>query len=140
MSQYENPTYDDATKPISGWVAGGIGFAASMMVVLGIFQAVAGLAAILDDGFFVVGENYAFDLDPAAWGWIHLLIGVVVFLAGLGLFAGQTWAAVTAMLLAMLSMVANFFWIPYYPFWSLLVIALDAWVIWALTRPGAIRT
>ena len=65
---------------------------------------------------------------------------MVVFLAGLGLFAGQTWAGVTAMLLAMLSMVANFFWIPYYPFWSLLVIALDAWVIWALTRPGAIRT
>jgi hypothetical protein len=52
----------------------------------------------------------------------------------------QTWAGVTAIMLAMLSALANFFFIPYYPIWSLLVIGLDIWVIWALTRPGAIKT
>ena len=131
--------YDDRT-PLSGWAIGGISFAASIMIVIGIFQIIAGLAAIFDDGFYVVTENYAFDLDPTAWGWIHLILGIVVLLAGFGLFAGKTWAGVVALTLAMLSAIANFFLIPYYPFWSILVIALAVWVIWALTRPGAVQT
>ena len=73
-------------------------------------------------------------------GWIHLLIGLAILATGWGLFARATWAGVTAIMLAMLSSLANFFFIPYYPIWSLLVIGLDIWVIWALTRPGAIKT
>ena len=67
-------------------------------------------------------------------GWIHLLGGILVLLGGAYVFAGATWARVVGITLAVLSAVANFF-IPYYPFWSLLIIALDVWVIWALTRP-----
>ena len=59
---------------------------------------------------------------------------------GIGLFSGSTWAGVTAIVLAMVSAVANFFFIPYYPLWAILVIALDVWVIWSLTRPGVIKT
>ena len=125
--------------PLSGWAVGGITFAAVMLVTIGIFQIVNGFVAIFDDGFYVVTENYTFDLDTTAWGWIHLLIGILFVLAGYGLFTGATWAAVTAIVLAVVSAVANFFFIPYYPFWSLLIIALDVWVIWALTRPGATR-
>jgi len=130
--------YDTGARP-SGWVVGGITFASTMMVLIGIFQAFAGLGAIIDDDFFVVTNNYAFDLDVSAWGWIHLILGVVVACAGFALWAGKTWAAVTAIVLAMLSAIANFFFIPYYPFWALLVIALNVWVIWALTRPSAVR-
>ena len=138
MTQYSQTPYDESADSVSGWVLGALGFAAAMMTVVGVFQIIAGLTAIFDDGFYVITENYAFDLDPTAWGWIHLLLGFVMLAAGIGLFGRQPWAAVTALVLAMLSAVANFFLIPYYPFWSLLVIALDVWVIWALTRPGAI--
>jgi hypothetical protein len=130
--------YDTGPSP-SGWVIGGITFASTMMVLIGIFQAFAGLGAIIDDQFFVVTKNYAFDLDVTAWGWIHLILGIIVACAGFALWAGKMWAAITAVFLAMLSALANFFFIPYYPFWSLLIIALNIWVIWALTRPGAVR-
>ena len=125
-------------RPLSGWAVGGITFAATMMVMIGIFQIIAGLVAIFDDGFYLVTENYAFDLDPSAWGWIHLLLGILLVVAGYGLFAGEVWAVATAIVLAVLSAISNFFFIPYYPWWSLLVIALCVWVIWALTRPGAV--
>ena len=109
------------------------------MVTIGAFQAIAGLTAILNDDFFVVTRNYTFDLDVTAWGWIHLILGIVIAIAGVCLFAGKTWAAVIAMILAILSAIANFFFIPYYPFWAIVIIALDIWVIWALTRPSAVR-
>jgi hypothetical protein len=76
----------------------------------------------------------------SAWGWIHLLVGAAVLATGVGLYGRRTWAGVAAIMLAMFSAVTNFFFIPYYPIWALVVIALDIWVIWALTRPGAIRT
>jgi hypothetical protein len=125
---------------VSGWAIGGMTFAASMLVLVGCFQALTGLVAILDDGFFVVTRNYTYDLDTTAWGWIHLIVGIAVAATGFALFAGRTWAAVIALFLAMLSAITSFFFIPYYPWWSLLVIALDAWVIWSLTRPGAVET
>ena len=126
--------------PVSGWALGGITFAACVLTLIGAFQVIAGLAAIFEDEFYVVARNYAFDLDTTAWGWIHLLLGVLLVVTGFGLFGRQAWAGVTAIVLAMLSALANFFFIPYFPFWAILVIALDIWVIWSLTRPSAIRT
>jgi len=134
---------DDRTtsgKPVSGWAVGGITFAACLLILIGTFQVIAGLVAIIDDQFFVVTRNYTFDLDVSAWGWIHLLLGVLLVLTGFGLFARQAWAGVTAIMLAGISAVANFFFIPYYPLWAILVVALDVWVIWSLTRPSAIET
>jgi hypothetical protein len=127
-------------QPVSGWAAGGITFAGTMMVLIGFFQVLAGLVAVFNDEFYVVTRNYTFDLDVSAWGWIHLLIGAIVLATGFGLFARSTWAGVTAIFLAMLSAVANFFFIPYYPIWALVLIGLNVWVIWSLTRPGAIKT
>jgi hypothetical protein len=129
--------YDDRPQ-VSGWAIGGITFAASILILIGVFEILNGLAAIIDDQFYVVTRNYAFDVDVTAWGWIHLLLGIVMVLVGFGLFAGRAWAAIVALMLVMLSAVLNFFMIPYYPWWSLLVIALDIWVIWAITRPGAV--
>ena len=131
--------YDERQDP-SGWAVGGVTFAGVMMIMIGAFQGIAGLVAIIDDSFYVVGRNYTFDIDTTAWGWIHLLLGILVLLAGIYLFRGATWAAATAVVLAVISAIANFFFIPYYPFWSLLMIAMAIWVIWSLTRPGVVRT
>jgi hypothetical protein len=127
-------------QPVSGWAAGGITFAACVLTMVGAFQVIAGLTAIIDDEFYVVAQNYTFDFDTSAWGWIHLLLGVLLLITGFGLFGRSAWAGVTAIFLALLSCLANFFFIPYYPFWAILLIALNVWVIWSLTRPGAIRT
>jgi hypothetical protein len=131
--------YDTESRPLSGWAVGGMTFAAMMMLMIGSFQAIAGLAAIFNDEFFVIGRNYTFDLDVTAWGWIHLLLGILLLITGWALFARKLWAAMAAIVLALLSAIENFFFIPYYPWWSLLVIALDIWVIWAVTRPDAVR-
>jgi uncharacterized membrane protein len=126
--------------PVSGWAVAGITFAGCILTLIGVFQIIAGLTAILNDQFFVVARNYTFDLDTTVWGWLHLIIGVLLVITAFGLFSRSTWAGVTAIVLALLSAVLNFFFIPYYPVWSIVVIALDVWVIWALTRPGAIST
>jgi hypothetical protein len=117
----------------SGWAVGAYVFAGVMMMLMGAFEAIQGLAAIIDDDFFLVTENYVFDLDVTAWGWIHLILGLLVAFGGYALWAGRTWARVLALVLASLSAIVNFLWIPYYPFWSILMIALSVWVIWALT-------
>ena len=134
MSQYETES-----PQVSGWAAGGITFAATMMLMIGAFQVIAGLAAIFDDDFFVVTPNYVFDLDVTAWGWIHLLLGILLIVTGWALYSQKLWAAMAGIVFATLAAIENFFFIPYYPFWSIVVIALCVWVIWSLTRPGAVR-
>ena len=128
------------SQEVSGWAVGGLAFAGTMMILIGVFQALAGLVAIFNDEFYVVARNYTFDLDVTVWGWIHLLVGLGILAVGLGLFARQAWAGVAAIMLCMLSALSNFFFIPYYPIWSLVVIGLAVWVIWSLTRPGTIET
>jgi hypothetical protein len=132
--------YTTRETSVSGWAVGGVTFAATIMVLIGIFEAIAGLAAIFDDNFYVVTQNYAFDLDVTAYGWLHLIVGILVAWAGFSLFSRKTWAGVVAITLAVVSAVTNFFFIPYYPFWSILMIALAVWVIWAVTRPDALRS
>jgi hypothetical protein len=136
VSDYQAP----GDREVSGWALGGVTFAACVLTIVGVFQVIAGLAAIIDDEFFVVARNYTYDVDTSGWGWIHLLLGVLLVITGFGLFGRAAWAGITAIFLASLSAVANFFFIPYYPAWAILVIALDVWVLWSLTRPGAIRT
>ena len=123
-------------KDASSWAIGGVVFAAMIMIMVGLFQFFQGLAAIINDEFFVTLPNYAFELDLTAWGWIHLILGVVLLLAGFFLFAGSAAAGAVAIVLAGLSALSNFFFIPYYPFWSILMIALAVYVIWAVTRAG----
>jgi hypothetical protein len=107
-----------------------------MMIMAGVFQALQGIIAIFENEFYVATRNYTFQFDATSWGWIHLLIGLLVAFAGWGLLSGRTWARVVAITLAVLSAIANFAFIPYYPFWSITVIALDIFVIWALAAHG----
>jgi hypothetical protein len=120
----------------SGWAVGFILFAAIMMIISGAWQALAGLVAIFENEFYVATRNYLYEFDATTWGWIHLVIGLIVAFAGWGLLSGRTWARLVAITLAALSATANFLFIPYYPFWSLLIIALDIFVIWALVAHG----
>jgi tetrahydromethanopterin S-methyltransferase subunit F len=101
-----------------------------------VFQALAGLIAIFGDDFYVATRNYLLEFDVTTWGWIHLIIGVVAVLAGAMLFSGATWARIVGITLAVLSAIANFGFIPYYPFWSILIIVMDVFVIWALAVYG----
>jgi hypothetical protein len=126
-------TMDRTSAEVSGWAFGFAAFAGAIMLLVGTFQAFAGLAAIFNDEFFVVSRNYTFDLDITAWGWIHLILGVIVAFAGISVFTGAAWGRAVGIVLAILSAVANFLFIPYYPVWSVLIIALCIAVIWALT-------
>jgi hypothetical protein len=127
--------YGAGPRPVSGWAIGGSVFAAVIMILVGSFHAITGIAAIAKDQFFVVSSQYTYKVDVTAWGWIHLILGVIVVLAGAYIFSGSAWARVVGMTLAALSAIANFFFIPYYPFWAIVMIALDVFIIWALSRP-----
>jgi hypothetical protein len=120
----------------SGWAVGFILFAAIMMIMAGTFQAFAGLVALFENEFYVATRNYLLQFDATSWGWIHLVVGIVVALAGFAVMAGRTWGRVVGITLALVSALVNFAFIPYYPFWALTVIALDVFVIWALAAHG----
>ena len=120
------------TEP-SGWAVGFTAFAGVMMIMIGVFQAATGLVAVLNQDFYAVTENYVFAFDIGTWGWIHLIFGIVLFLAGFGVMSGQTWARAVGVILAVLSAIEAFLFIPYQPFWSIIIIALCVMVIWALT-------
>ena len=122
-----------ATREVSGTTIGFVVFAGVMLMIIGTYHAFTGLAAIIENEFFVVGPNYAYELDVTAWGWLHLIFGAIVAAAGYGVFSGATWARVVGITLAAISAVGNFFFIPYQPVWAILIIALDVLVIAALT-------
>ncbi|CAM01713.1 hypothetical protein A8924_2811 [Saccharopolyspora erythraea NRRL 2338] len=115
------------------WTGGMELFAAVMMILIGLFHLAVGLAAILQSSFQVVTDDYIYSFDITSWGWVHLVLGVLIGLVGIALIMGQTWARVVGMILAGLSILGNFLFIPYQPVWSVLVIAIDVAVIWALT-------
>jgi hypothetical protein len=124
----------------SGWV-GWAYFAGFMMMFLGIFQSIAGLTAIFNDDYYLVTQNRLVAFDFTAWGWIHLLIGILVFFAGLELLrSGAVWARLIAVLLAGLSLIANISFMDAYPLWSISMAIVDVLVIYALTvRGGEVR-
>ena len=138
MSEQASPPYRSARRAeeASGWAVGFISFAAIMMLLVGAFEARAGLVAIFENEIYVQTRSYLSGFDVTTWGWIHLILGVIVALAGWGLLSGRTWARVVGITLAMLSAIANFLFIPYYPFWSLLIITLNVFVIWAVAAHG----
>jgi hypothetical protein len=108
--------------------------AAWIMITLGAFQAVEGLGALVKDDFYGRVVNYVFDFNVTTWGWIHLVIGTLVVLTGVFILRGAPWARTVGIVLAIISAVANFLFVPYYPLWSILIVALDVAVVRALTE------
>ena len=121
---------------VTGWV-GWIIFAGTMMALVGTFHVIQGLVALFDDTYYLVGQNgLVVEVNYTTWGWAHLISGVVVFGAGLALFSGKMWARTVGVILASISMILNFAFIAAFPVWSLTIIALDVFVIYALTAHG----
>jgi hypothetical protein len=120
---------------VTGWV-GFIAFAGMLLILAGVMQGIYGLVAIFNDKWVVFGNQANLVLDMTAWGWIHLGIGVVLALAGIGVLLGNTVARIVGIVVAGISMIVSFMSLPAYPLWGLVVIALDAFVIYALIAHG----
>ena len=133
-----NEAYSRAGRQTSGMAVGFILFAAIMMLMVGVFQALQGLIGIFENEFYVQTRNYLFQFDATTWGWIHLLIGLVLVASGAGVFYGSVLARSVGVFVAALSAIANFMFLLGWnqPFWSMLIIAMDVVIIWALTAHG----
>jgi hypothetical protein len=132
------PGYDDVQAGYAeprGAVIGLTILAATFMMVTGVIGFFEGLAAVIRGSFFVTLPNYAFSLSATSWGVVHLILGALLFIAGAALFADMTWARITGVVLAAFMLIANFVYLPYYPVWAIVVIALNVFVIWALLTP-----
>jgi hypothetical protein len=104
-----------------------------MMMIVGLVEFFQGLVAVINGNqFFVTTPNYVFQLNVTTWGWIHLVLGAVIAVAGLFIFTGNIVARSLGMLLAGLQALANFVWLPYSPLWSIIIIAIDVFIIWSL--------
>jgi hypothetical protein len=114
------------------WATAGAVLAGSLMITVGLFQCFEGVAAIAADGLFVDVQDYTFAIDTTGWGWIHLVLGLLVALVGVFVLMGRAWAYGAGIGLAIVSALNQFFFLPYYPWWALLIIALDVFVIWSL--------
>jgi hypothetical protein len=120
----------------SGAAVGWTMFAAVMMIFIGCFHAIAGLVGIVNDAFYVKTADYVFRFDATTWGWIQLIGGIIVLLAGFGLFSGAVWARTVGVIVATISAIISFAWLPWYPIWAICILAIDVAVIWALTAHG----
>lgn len=116
----------------SGWVTGGVLFAGVVMMLTGVLDVFRGIAAIAEDEVFLNTPRYTFEFDLTGWGWIHLILGLLLAVTGFFVVKGAAWARYTGIFLASLSAVEAFLSLPYYPLWALVIIALDVFVIWAL--------
>jgi hypothetical protein len=103
-----------------------------LLLVQGVLSVLEGVSSLADDRVYVQVVHYAFRFDLTAWGWIQLIVGVLLFVAGLGLLRGALWALVTALMLASLNIILNFMFLPYQPVWSLVQIGIGVFVIWSL--------
>ena len=122
---------DEPSGAVMGWTV----FAAVMLMISGIGNILEGIAQLVRGSYFVTLPNYAYNLSVHSWGWFHLIAGIVVFLAGAALLADKTWARVVGVAFASFSLFMNLVYLPFFPVWSIVVIAIDAFVIWALLTP-----
>lgn len=132
-----DPSYPVQRQPqVTAWV-GMVVFAGTMLLLLGAFQIFQGLVALIRDDFYAVTRTgLLLELDFTAWGWIHLAIGVIAMITGVGVLAGQMWARVVGIIIAGISALANLAFLSAYPVWSTIMIALDVLAIYALAVHG----
>jgi len=127
------PAYEPEPTGWTGWIA----FAGVVMVMLGILHALQGFVALFKDEYFLVGKNgLTVSIDYTQWGWTHLILGIVIALAGMSLFAGRMWARIVAVIVAMVSVVVNIGFLAAFPIWSTIMIFLDFLIIWAVMVHG----
>jgi vacuolar-type H+-ATPase subunit I/STV1 len=123
-------------RPVTGWV-GWIIFAAVFMVTVGAINVIQGLAALFRDDVYwetFRGDIVAFNITT--WGWITLIFGILLIVTGVLLMQGSTFARVVGIGLVALNLINQFAWASFYPFWAIIVIAVDIVIIYALVVHG----
>lgn len=123
------------TTEITGWV-GWVAFAGMMMLMVGVFNVISGMAAVFNDEIYVTAGNLMILLDVTTWGWVHIVLGLALVGTGLALASGQTWARVVGVVLVMVNMASQLIALPAYPWWAMIVIAVDVVVLWAIIVHG----
>lgn len=129
-------TYEVEADNYSSAAVGWAGFAGVMLILIGIMDFIQGLVALVNDEFYVIDDDWVVKFDVTAWGWIHVVLGIVLVASGIGIFSGNVAARTVGVIVAGLAMLANFAWLPYYPVWSIILIAFSGAIIWALTAHG----
>ncbi len=132
MSDTESVSGHEVDSPKRVMTFGIAAFAGMLLTVVSVLQILQGIAALANDKVYVRGLSYTYEFDVTAWGWIHLILGLIGLGTGIGILMGQTWGRILGISIAAISTISNFMFMPYYPFWSLAVIALDVLIIWAL--------
>ena len=122
-------------EPATGWT-GWISFAGVILIIGGFLQTFAGLVAVLNDEWVVWTNRATVYLDITQWGWVHMILGIIVLLAGFGVFSGNVLARTIGVIVASISLVANFLFIPVMPLWAITIVVIDMLVIWALVVHG----
>ncbi|NEE45135.1 hypothetical protein G3M55_11015 [Streptomyces sp. SID8455] len=126
-----------APDPHGGWRTEGLVFAGVLMLCQGVLAALQGVAGLVGDPFYEEVADYTYRISLTGWGVIHLVLGVAVAVTGAGILRRARWARLPGLFFAALSLVAQFLFLPYQPVWSIIVIALDVFIIWALaSAPG----
>lgn len=126
---------DYSTQERSGWT-GWIVFAGVMMIIGGILWAIVGFVAVFNDEWVVFGRDAALFLDVSGWGWLHVIFGLLMALAGLLVIQGNLFGRTLAVIVAVISIVANFLWLPVFPVWSIIIITIDVFIIYAVIVHG----
>jgi hypothetical protein len=109
-------------------------FAGVLILITGLLHLLAAIAAIAGRDIFVVTEDQVFLVDVSTWGWVHLVIAVLILIAGIGVVTARSWGYLAGIVMASISILDNFLFASIYPFWALVIIAIDVLVIWALAR------
>jgi hypothetical protein len=131
-------TSSSQTTPRTNFWAGWTAFGAILIIIAGVFNAIQGLAAVFADNIFVKGsKGGALVLDVTQWGWVHVILGLVLVVVGLGLVQGRLWARILGVAVIMVNMITQMAMLPSYPFWSIIIITLDAVVLWAICVHGS---
>ncbi|MCA2207298.1 DUF7144 family membrane protein [Nocardia rosealba] len=107
--------------------------AAIMLLVAGTLGILRGIAGITKDELFLIPSEYTYQFDVSTWGWIHLALGLLFVAVAIGMMVTATWARIFAYCLAALSIIANFLSLPYYPWWSMIMVGIDLVIIWAIS-------
>ncbi|MEU8465298.1 hypothetical protein [Streptomyces sp. NPDC029003] len=140
MSQQTTPRSPHPGAAPNAWATGGTVFAGVLLLVDGVLGVIKGIAGIVQDDVYTRLGSYVFKFNVSAWGWIHLAVGIVLIIVGVGLLKGAGWARVMGVALAAIYVILDFMWLPYTPIWALVSIAISLFVIWALCTDGSRTT
>jgi hypothetical protein len=129
----------DPLQPTTGRVTAWVGFivfAGMLLVVSGVFTLAEALYALIDETFYLQADGQVLLLGITTWGWLHLVLGCLQLLVGFALLRGVMWARVATVLVVGLNAISQMVFLPAYPLWSVTVIALDIFVVWAVCVHG----